>query len=162
MHPNEELITKFYTAFAAKDHATMAQAYAADVHFQDPVFTLDGFEAGAMWQMLCSRAGDALTVEFSGVEADDTQGKAHWEAWYPFGPGKRPVHNCIDATFTFKDGLITAHTDVFSFFTWSKMALGPLGYALGWTPILPMIVRHTAGKDLRKYIAKHNLGPTAS
>jgi len=38
--PNpREIITRFYTAFAARDHDTMAHCYAADAHFTDPVFT---------------------------------------------------------------------------------------------------------------------------
>ena len=106
MHPNAELLTGFYAAFAAKDGASMATAYAADAQFSDPVFTdLRGSEVGAMWQMLCSRAAD-LHIEASAITADDENGSAHWEAWYTFSKTGGKVHNVIDATFEFRDGRI--------------------------------------------------------
>ncbi|MBV8634864.1 MAG: nuclear transport factor 2 family protein, partial [Burkholderiaceae bacterium] len=82
MHPNAELITKFYTAFQKLDAETMASCYAPDVHFSDPVFTsLHGAEASDMWRMLASRAKD-FSLVFDGVEADEQTGKAHWVATY--------------------------------------------------------------------------------
>ena len=39
-----------------------------------------------------------------GVEADDRQGRAHWEAHYRFGAAGRQVHNVIDGSFRFRDG----------------------------------------------------------
>jgi limonene-1,2-epoxide hydrolase len=154
MHPNAELLTGFYRAFAAKDGAAMATAYAADAHFSDPVFTdLRGTEVGAMWQMLCSRATD-LKVEASGISADDLNGRAHWEAWYTFTKTGRKVHNVIDATFEFRDGKIITHRDVFDLWRWASMALGPSGRLLGWTPFLQSKVRKEARAGLAKYMAK--------
>ena len=43
----------------------------------------------------------------------------------------RPVHNIIDAQFTFRDGLIVTHIDTFNLWRWSRMALGPKAVALG-------------------------------
>ena len=100
MHPNEELITRFYTAFNAKDADTMAASYADEAVFTDPGFgRLTSHEARAMWRMLLGRATD-LRAEFSDVHADDEHGSAHWEAYYTFNG--RPVHNVIDADFDFK------------------------------------------------------------
>src|SRR4051794_35418639 len=105
-HPNAVLLTGFYNAFAARDGDAMATAYTADARFSDPVFThLHGKEVGAMWKMLCARASD-LRIEARDISADDSEGKAHWEAWYTFTKTGRPVHNVIDATFEFSDGRI--------------------------------------------------------
>ncbi len=38
MHPNAELIHRFYTAFGGRDHETMAGCYHDDAVFGDPVF----------------------------------------------------------------------------------------------------------------------------
>ncbi len=49
MHPNAELIHRFYTAFGRRDHETMATCYRADAEFSDPVFQhLEGPEIGAI------------------------------------------------------------------------------------------------------------------
>lgn len=156
MHPNAELLTGFYRAFAAKDGAAMASAYAPDAQFSDPVFTdLRGPEVGAMWQMLCARATD-LRVEASGISADDLNGRAHWEAWYTFTKTGRQVHNVIDATFEFRDGKIVTHRDSFDLWRWAGMALGLSGKLLGWTPFLQNAVRKEARAGLAKYMGKKN------
>lgn len=158
MSANADLITRFYTAFAARDGATMASCYHADARFSDPVFTdLRGARVGAMWRMLTSRATD-LKVEFSKVQADGDQGSAHWEAYYTFSATGRKVHNIIDAHFTFQDGLILNHRDDFSFYRWSRQAIGPMGWLLGWTPIVRNKVQGTAASGLDQYVAKHTLG----
>jgi ketosteroid isomerase-like protein len=155
VHDNAALLTRFYTAFAERDGDAMAACYHPDAEFSDPVFPeLKGKEPGAMWRMLTARADD-LVVRFSGIEADDASGKAHWEADYTFSATGRFVKNVIDAEFTFEDGLIRTHVDTFDFYRWSRMALGPTGLFLGWTPIVKNKVRGQAGAQLQKFIAKH-------
>jgi ketosteroid isomerase-like protein len=154
MHPNAQLIERFYSAFQKRDGAAMAACYAPDVTFTDPVFPgLEGPRAGGMWRMLCERAKD-LRVEFSNVQADDATGSAHWEAWYPFSRTGRPVHNVIEARFRFRDGLIIEHTDAFDFWRWSRQALGPTGVLLGWTPMIQGAVRKKAAEGLDEFLAK--------
>ena len=64
---HEEVIRRFYTAFARRDHQTMAACYAPDAEFGDPVFQdLRGPEVPGMWRMLCERGTD-LRIEFSTV-----------------------------------------------------------------------------------------------
>lgn len=154
MHPNAALLDRFYTAFAAHDGAAMAACYHPDAHFSDPVFPdLRGKRPGAMWQMLTSRAND-LRVEHRDVVADDTTGSAHWEAWYTFSATGKKVHNIIDATFTFRDGLILEHTDRFDFYAWARQALGVSGLLLGWTSMVQNKVRATAGGQLDRWVEK--------
>jgi ketosteroid isomerase-like protein len=156
MSTNAELIERFYTAFGAGDPAGMASCYHPDVTFQDPAFgELKGWRAAAMWHMLCSRSAD-LRLEHSAVAADGDEGAAHWEAWYTFSATKRPVHNVIDASFTFRDGRIYTHTDVFNFWTWSRQALGMPGIFLGWSSVLSNKVKGTANAGLDQWIAKND------
>jgi len=151
MHPNAELITRFYTALGRHDGATMAACYAGEATFSDPVFTgLSGEEPGRMWRMLCKRGKD-LTVVFDGVEASDTAGKAHWVATYTFsGTGNRVI-NDIQASFVFKDGKIVAHRDVFDLYKWARQALGLKGLLLGWTPMVQGVIRKQAAAGLAAF-----------
>lgn len=151
MHPNHALIDGFYRAFSQRDHVAMARCYAPDAVFGDPVFTrLVGDEIASMWSMLCER-GEDLRISWRDVHAGDDVGRAHWEARYTFSPTGRAVHNVIDATFELRDGLIVGHRDHFDFYRWSRMALGPLGVALGWTPLLRERVRKQARAQLERY-----------
>lgn len=153
MHPNAELITRFYTTFQQKDWAAMTACYHPNVVFNDSVFTdLRGKRAGQMWQMLCERGKD-LRLEFKDVSADDTTGKAHWDAYYSFSRTGRNVHNSIDASFRFQDGLIIEHRDHFNFWRWSSQALGLPGMLLGWTPFLQKQVQAQSMKTLDDYFA---------
>lgn len=65
----------------------------------------------------------------------------------------RRVQNKIDASFSFRDGLIVHHRDSFDFYRWSRMALGPVGAALGWSPIVKNQVRAQAAAQLRRFQA---------
>lgn len=148
---HHDLITSFYEAFTQRDAAAMSACYHEDVHFEDPVFSLDGASAHAMWEMLCERGKD-LRIEFEQVKAQAQAGSAHWEAWYSFGPEKRMVHNVVEASFTFKDGLIHTHTDRFDFYRWTRQALGAKGTLLGWTPMVQGAVRKQAASNLARFI----------
>jgi ketosteroid isomerase-like protein len=152
-HPNAALIQRFYAAFDARDAEAMAACYHQDVVFSDPVFgELRGERARDMWRMLCGRAMD-LTVVASDVRADDAEGSARWVATYSFGKAGRPVRNVIDARFAFRDGLIVRHADSFPLWKWSRMALGPAGVLLGWTPMVQGRIRGDARKGLDAFVA---------
>ena len=154
MHPNAQLLTDFYAAFAKRDAEGMVACYAKDVHFSDPVFTsLHGDEACSMWRMLCERGKD-LRVEASGIEADDTTGKAHWDAHYTFSATGNHVLNRIDAAFTFKDGKIVRHVDSFDLYKWAGQALGLKGKLLGWLPPVQASIRKQGDAGLRAFMKK--------
>jgi hypothetical protein len=106
-----------------------------------------------MWRMLTGRAAD-LRVEASAVEADDTTGRAHWDAWYTFSATGNKVWNRIDARFVFKDGKIVEHTDTFDLRKWAGMALGWKGKLLGWLPPVQASIRKQADAGLRAYMKK--------
>jgi ketosteroid isomerase-like protein len=159
MHPNADLLTRFYTAFAALDSQAMQACYAPDARFRDEAFTLEGAQQiGAMWRMLCEAAQakgrDVWRLEFSGIEADAAQGRAHWEPHYRFSATGRVVHNVIDGSFRFRDGRIVEHIDRFDFWRWSRQALGLPGLLLGWTPMLQNKVRATAMGNLARFQQK--------
>ncbi|WP_430460247.1 nuclear transport factor 2 family protein [Thalassolituus sp. LLYu03] len=148
----QDLITTFYTAFSQRDYATMAACYHPQARFNDPVFSLAGEDIGHMWRMLCERA-EQFSLTFTVTERNG-QVTAHWEPRYRFSQTGRMVHNIIDARFRFQDGLIIEHDDVFSFWRWSRQALGMAGVLLGWTPLLQQKVKAQAGKGLRAFIAR--------
>ena len=151
MHPHEALVREFYAAFARKDGEAMAACYHPEVFFSDPVFPrLHGDEAGDMWKMLLSRAGD-LEVTLDSATADGEGGQAQWTARYTFSRTGRKVVNVIQALFAFRDGKIVRHHDSFPFWRWSAQALGPLGATLGWLPPLKWKVRKDAARSLEKY-----------
>lgn len=153
---NAELIQAFYAAFARRDGAAMAACYAPDAHFSDPVFQdLEGREPGAMWRMLTAR-GDDLEITLLEHEADETRGTAHWVADYTFTQTGRKVHNDVRAEMRFAGGLIADHRDRFSFYGWARQALGPLGMALGWTPVLQGKVRKQARAGLDEFLARED------
>ncbi len=151
MHPNEELIDRFYTAFNAYDAETMAASYADDATFEDPAFgTLTSDEVRDMWRMLLGRATD-LRADYRDIHADDETGSAHWEAYYTFEG--HPVHNVIDASFAFTGGLISRHVDVFDWPRWAGQALGLSGKLLGRTSFLHSRAQASARTQLKTYRA---------
>lgn len=109
-----------------------------------------------MWRMLCSQAQN-FELTFSEVTADDMCGSAYWEAKYDFSKTGRRVHNKIQASFVFQDDLIIQHVDDFDFWRWSKMALGPAGLLMGWTPALKNKVSTMANQNLQKFCEKNSL-----
>jgi ketosteroid isomerase-like protein len=154
MHPNAELIRRFYDAFGRRDAEGMAACYADDVRFSDPAFPdLRGKNAGDMWRMLCE-AGKDLRIEASEIDADDTTGRARWVAHYTFSATGRPVVNDIRASFRFQNGRIVEHRDVFDFGRWARQALGMPGLLLGWTGWMRGQVQARAAKGLASFQKK--------
>lgn len=154
MEDNQSLIRQFYQSFAKGDYVTMQQSYADDASFEDPAFgKLNAFEVRAMWEMLITGAKD-LRIESNNVSANESKGSCDWEAWYTFTATGNPVHNIIQADFTFRDGKIVTHKDRFNFWRWSRMALGMPGVLLGWTPLIKNRVRTTARGRLASFMKK--------
>lgn len=154
MEPTDT-IAAFYAAFGERDHEAMAACYHPDVRFSDPVFEdLEGDEARAMWHMLCEQGRD-LEVTVDDIQGDDASGQAHWEATYTFSPTGRTVHNKIDASFRFQDGLIIEHIDTFDLWAWTRMALGPIGWATGWMNLSKDKVREAGEVQLTRFLAAH-------
>ena len=141
MSSNDDVIVRFYEAFAAGDPDTMASCYHEQIHFHDPVFQdLDGPDVMRMWRLLLGRSDD-LKISLGNHQADGDTGSAHWSAVYTFSQTGRVVHNEIDASFKFEDGLIIDHRDSFDFWKWTRMALGAPGVLLGWSPIVQGKIR---------------------
>ncbi len=152
MNPHEQTINRFYESFRSLDAEGMCACYHPDIVFSDPVFgVLSGKEAMGMWRMLCARAKE-LKISFSGVKAEGANGSAHWEAHYIFSQTGRSVHNAIDASFTFQDDKIVRHVDRFNLWKWTRMALGPAGVLLGWTPVVRVKVRKEARRGLEAFL----------
>lgn len=154
MHPNEQIISNFYSAFQKLDWQAMQACYTEDIHFSDPVFNdLNGDQVGAMWHMLCNKAKN-FELSFTDIKADDTHGSARWLASYTFSQTGRRVNNVIFAEFQFSDGKIIRHSDHFSFWKWSRMALGPIGLVLGWSSFLKNKVHQQGLSGLNSFIKR--------
>ncbi len=152
MHPNEQLIHNFYSAFQQKDYATMQECYDDSATFTDPVFPmLDATHVRAMWEMFC-KTGRDLHIEFEGIRADDHAGNATWTARYTFSATGKKVTNRITAVFQFENGKIVRHIDQFSFHKWARQALGFTGLLLGGLAFMRSTVRTKARRNLDKFM----------
>jgi ketosteroid isomerase-like protein len=154
---NQLLIEKFYLAFAAKDVYGMLECYHADVEFEDPAFgKLTSNETRGMWQMLVSRGKD-LKVVFSNVNANETNGSAHWVATYTFSATGKKVVNRINAHFEFKDNKIFRHSDSFDLNKWFLQAFGWKGYFFIVLPFLRKAFKTKARQQVEAYGKKNNI-----
>ena len=157
MNPNENLIAKFYTAFANADDKTMSECYHPKVHFVDPVFgLLKAAQVSKMWEMLILKSKGNIKIEFSDIQADEFSGSARWTAVYNFSKTNRKVINKVSSEFIFQDGLIIKHTDSFDVWKWSKQAFGITGYLLGWTGFFQDKIKEQALLSLGKFKTSNN------
>jgi ketosteroid isomerase-like protein len=151
-HPHQALLEEFYAAFHQRQGDRMARCYHPEAFFSDPAFPkLQGDQVADMWRMLLSRAGPDFAVELVDARADSDGGEAEWIAHYTFSKTGRKVVNRIRSRFAFRDGLIIRQYDAFDFWKWSRMALGPMGVMLGWSPLLKAMVRKQARLGLERF-----------
>ncbi len=142
---------RFFDAFMLGDHHTMGQLYAPDATFSDPIFPLlSADEARLMWRMLLTRLPD-LAVS-ANVDEGPGRARAVWVARYTYGT--RPVRNRVYTEMVIAAGKIVRQVDRFSFWRWSRQALGWKGWLLGWTPWLRNRVRAQAAEALRRFAQK--------
>jgi hypothetical protein len=154
MKQEERLIERFYSGLQKRDWKAMSQVYHLEIFFYDPVFgNLEGPEVGKMWEMLLSGAGE-LDLQFGNIAADEGYGSCRWTASYIFSLTGRKVVNKGKAMFRFEDGKIIEHQDVWSFWRWSRQALGWKGLLFGWTSVLQGAVRKRARSRLEKFMKK--------
>ncbi len=153
---NQDTINRLYAGLDRHDGDAMAACYADSATFSDPAFPdLRGAQPGDMWRMLTARATD-LRCELVESEAGDSEGSATWVANYTFGDTGRQVINRVRSNFRFDAvGLIAEQRDEFSFWTWSRQALGLPGALLGWTPMLRAKVQSNAAAQLARFRADH-------
>ena len=155
MNENVKTLTKFYSAFANADAATMCECYHSDIKFRDPVFgLLNGNQACDMWRMLTEKSKGNIKIEFANIEADEYLGAAKWVATYNFSKTNRKVVNRISSQFHFKEGLIIKHTDDFDIWKWSKQAFGISGILFGWTGYMQKKIHEKALLSLKNYQKK--------
>ena len=156
MHPNEELIRKFYNSFQQLDHEGMSSCYDADIRFSDPVFPyLKKEEVPAMWGMLIDslkKGKGNWEVSVSNIIVNDVEGSCRWEAKYIFSLTGNKVTNNVMAKFQFRDGKIVEHSDYFNFYKWSRMAFGLKGILLGWTKMFSSKVQQNVEARLRNWM----------
>jgi ketosteroid isomerase-like protein len=153
MNRNEDLVRGFYTAFQQLDPVKMNSYYSDDIVFFDPVFDLlHGYQAKAMWEMLCKNAKD-FSLEFSNItDLGDDYYTCNWTATYTFSKTGRKVVNKIKAHMRMADGRIVEHSDAFSLHAWSRQAFGAIGWLLGWNRLFQTKIKNQAKRNLLKYM----------
>lgn len=156
MNHNQKLIEEFYTCFKNKDYKGMQACYADNAVFNDAVFkNLNAAQVKAMWQMLVLKGKD-LKIDFSNISSDGKFVYAHWDAYYTFSKTGNKVINRIGATFEIENGKIVKHTDDFSFYTWSRQALGITGLLLGWTSVFKNKIQETVIGNLEQFMKQRS------
>jgi ketosteroid isomerase-like protein len=160
MHPNEQLIHRFYTAFQQLNYQTMQDCYSDDPVFNDNVFgLLEGDQVFAMWEMLCKNARD-FSLQFSNIKMlDEEYATCNWTARYTFSKTGRKVVNKIKAHMRIQNGKITEHTDEFDMWKWSRQALGFPGLLLGWSGFMKNKIRLNARKNLERFMENNSNSP---
>jgi len=155
MHPNETIITRFYSAFQQNNAAEMNRCYAENIAFSDPVFgLLHGKEVRNMWEMLCKNGKD-LQISFGNIQLlDEEYATCDWVAQYTFSQTGRRVVNIIKAHIRIENGIITEHTDAFDIYKWSRQALGLKGWLFGWTAWFQKKLQQKTRIALNNYIEK--------
>ncbi len=155
MPTNEEVISRFYSAFQKLDYNGMNSCYNDDIVFNDPVFgILRGDEARYMWEMLCTNAKD-FSLTYSNIQLlDEEYGTCNWVATYTFSKTGKRVVNKIKAFMKLKDGKITEHSDAFQLSTWAAQALGWKGVWFGWMGWMKRRIQKSARKNLISFIEK--------
>ena len=157
MHPNEQVITNFYTAFQQRDAAAMNRCYSEDIVFNDPAFgLLRGEEVRCMWEMLCKNAKD-FSLTFTNIQLlDEEYATCNWVASYTFSKTGRKVVNHIKAFMRLKDGRIIEHSDGFKLSKWAAQALGWKGELFGWMGWMKRKIQKNARRNLIAYIERKN------
>lgn len=122
----------FYAAFSKGDKAAMAQAYAPNAKFHDPLFgNLDGSkEIMTMWNKVLSAANPDTSKVVPQVQPNPTRNadgswtvKVHWDASYDVGKHyENHVENHSDTTLTIKDGKIFSQRDDWDLHNWARQA----------------------------------------
>ena len=109
----------------------------------------------ATWLDYCTRIDLADFDGLGDVFADDAKGSAHWRAEYTFTATGRRVVNEVDAAFRFDgDGRVVGHHDRFSFWRWSRQALGPAALVMGSNPVGQALVRRKARARLDAHMRR--------
>jgi ketosteroid isomerase-like protein len=151
---SKNVIHAFYDALSRRDGNAMADLYADDVEFHDPVFpVLRSKAAQSMWRMLCKRSLD-LTIDYKIIASDGDHHRVRWVAHYTFSGTGRKVCNIVDAKLTVQNGKITRHKDDFNLWKWASQALGPAGFLLGWSPSLRKKIQKQARENLENFMAQ--------
>lgn len=157
MHPNEQLLEKFFNALQRKDINAVIECLDQEVVYSDPIFkNLQGRTTRAYWHMMLEKLPD-LKVEYKNIKANDNSGSACWYCIYNYTKTDRLIRYKIKAKFKFKDGKIFSHTDSYSLWRWAGKALGLTGYFLGFTAFVRNQIRTDAINGLNIYMKRKRI-----
>lgn len=148
-----ELVTHLYTSLNNRDESGIEACYHPQAVFEDPAFgELRGKEVVHMWHMLMQNPKAQLNIQIVELNQIKDGVTCTWTADYFFGKTGRQIHNVIQSTFQFKDGLIIDQRDRFNLYKWFQQALGLPGWLFGWTGFMKRKLRQQTTHLLKKYI----------
>jgi len=125
---NSQTLNRYFECLTKGDYLGMQACLHPEVHFSDVGFDLRRREVGAMWHMIISHG---IQVVVGDKKVEGQAATAHWECDYQFRKDEtaapRRVHNVVDSSFRFEDGLIREQHDDCDFWRWFEQAIGPIG-----------------------------------
>ncbi len=149
----EAQLRQFYADFErGASEACLAQLH-PKVSFRDPFFgERKGAGVVAMIRMLCAGRTPDRRFEVHSVSVHDaTHATVQWTAHYTFTLTGRRIANCISTPVELREGRLYRYEDRFDTWAWHRMAFGPLGWILGWTPLLTGRVSATLDRRLASF-----------
>jgi hypothetical protein len=103
--------------------------------------------------MLLTRSRE-FTLSYNIKDSGPDRAQVIWIAEYIFTATGRPVSNRVVTDMRFAANRIVQQRDHFSFWRWSRQALGLQGTLLGWSPLLQSRVRAQAMASLGRFMAR--------
>jgi hypothetical protein len=144
MHKNAQLLDRFYKGVQDHDHLSIADCYHPSARFKDIAFDLSEKKMiRAVWHMISKTD---LEIKYTVEDADENNGRA-------FTDTGNTVHNKLESTFRFQDGLIFNQVDDCDAWNWGMQALGPAYGFVSW--LIPKVRRNKAMGKLHDFIKHH-------
>ncbi|MBO6794497.1 MAG: nuclear transport factor 2 family protein [Balneolaceae bacterium] len=146
-----EIVKTFYEALNNGDIKTVRQLYHPDAVYKSEMFSLKGPEVFALWYT-ATQPEMNLTAECSSINKVNNEVHTTWNISYELSVVNRTIKLSEKGLFKFKDGKIIFHQDKYSFYSWCKQTLGPIGWLFGWTAWLKKRVSKQALKTIHSNI----------
>lgn len=138
----QETIMAFFEAYSRRNTGDMCNRYSSLIYYSDPVFgLLKDEQVIKMWQFRVANSNELSLIYGNISDRGDNYYTCEWTATYRFAPtGKKIIHKA-KAYMKVEDGIITEHSDAYSFYKWIRQAYGISGWILGWSSVYKKRVR---------------------
>lgn len=157
MHPNEDLIHRFFRAMQKHDLSSALLCYHNDITYEDDLFReLKQNDVVKMWEMRMAENPD-WEIEYRDVEASAVWGRAYWTLVYGKTKSGKRKRRHIVARFTFLDEKILYHSDAFNLYNWVTENRGAWWRVLVWFSPFRYFLRAGAHRKLQQFKDQYRL-----